>query len=401
MDRPRERLRYGFTTGSCAAAAAKAATFMLLTGGRKDRISIETPKGIIFDAEILDIEKDRNKVKCAVRKDGGDDPDVTTGLLIYAEATRIYDSIYEIAENAERNDEVNQIEIVGGDGIGLVTKPGLDQAVGNHAINSVPRAMIEKEVREVLNLCDPECVIRITISAPGGDEVAKKTFNPRLGIEGGISILGTSGIVEPMSTEAIIETIRVEMNQKKAEGYRIISMSPGNYGLDFMAKEYGFDLEKSVKCSNFIGAACDIASELEFEEMLFVGHAGKLVKIAGGIMNTHSKEADSRMEIIAASSIEAGASLEDAKRILKSNTTEEAFQVLKRKESSSLIKKTSKYIVDKIAYYMDRRMQGSPKIECVMFTNELGILAMTDGAADLINRINNEYNNSTQSIDKK
>lgn len=346
---------------------------MLFVGGTKERISIETPKGITFDAEILNIEKSFDSVSCAVLKDGGDDPDATTGLLIYAEVSRT-------------DGDQKEIIITGGDGVGLVTKPGLDQPIGNHAINSVPRSMIEKEVREVLDICDPECGVKVIISAPGGDEIAKKTFNPRLGIVGGISILGTSGIVEPMSTEAIIQTIAIELNQKHEEGYKIISVSPGNYGLDFMAREYSFDLDQSVKCSNYIGAACDKIRELGFEKMFFVGHAGKLVKVAAGIMNTHSREADGRMEIIASAAICEGADKETALKILNANTTEEAFRIL----GQPILDKASKRIVDKIKFYLEKRMMGEVDVECIMFTNELGILGETDGARSMVKEIKDD-----------
>lgn len=184
------------------------------------------------------------------------------------------------------------INIDGGDGVGRVTKPGLDQPVGNAAINHVPREMIEKEVREVCELLDFKGTLDITISVPKGNELAERTFNPRLGIVGGISILGTSGIVEPMSSQALIDTIRVELRQRYSLGYDYVAVAPGNYGLDFMKESYGYDLDRSVKCSNFIGETIDMAADMGFKRMLLTGHIGKLIKVAGGIMNTHSREAD-------------------------------------------------------------------------------------------------------------
>ena len=189
-------MRYGFTTGSCAAAAAKAAAYMLITGREKRSITIETPKGIPYTTELMDIYREEKKVRCAVKKDGGDDPDITTGAFICASVS------YGSKEEAT-------IEIDGGSGVGRVTKPGLDQPMGNAAINSVPRKMIEKEVREVCELLDYKGSLMVEISIPQGEELAIQTFNPRLGIIGGISILGTSGIVEPMSSQALLDTIRV------------------------------------------------------------------------------------------------------------------------------------------------------------------------------------------------
>ena len=370
-----ENLRKGFTTGSCAAAASKAAAYMLFMGGVIDKISIETPKGITFDAEILNIEKKRDSVRCGVEKDGGDDPDVTTGLIIYAQVSRC--------------DEPG-VHIRGGKGVGIVTKPGLDQPVGNHAINSVPREMIKKEIEEVLSALDEDFGVEVTISAPGGEEIALKTFNPRLGIEGGISIIGTSGIVEPMSTEAIIETIRVELRQKKAEGYDIVSISPGNYGLDFMEREYGFDLDRSVKCSNFIGVTCDMVRELEFKKMLFVGHAGKLVKVGAGIMNTHSKEGDGRMEAISEAASKEGADQGIIDAVMKSNTTDEAFVLLQEK---GLLEKVGKRVANQIVYHLKERTGGDIEIESIMFSNVLGVLGVSDGATALVDEIKKEYSN--------
>ena len=232
-------MRYGFTTGSCAAAASKAAAYMLLTGKLKTEITIETPKGIPYTAQLVDICRKEKEVSCAVEKDGGDDPDITTGAYIYAKVS--------YGESTEQ-----KIEIDGGAGVGRVTKPGLNQPVGSAAINHVPREMIEKEVLQVCQLVDYKGSLQIEISVPDGEKLAQQTFNPRLGIVGGISILGTSGMVEPMSNQAILDTIRIELNQRRVQGFDYVAVSPGNYGLDFMKKNYGYDLDRSVKCSNFI-----------------------------------------------------------------------------------------------------------------------------------------------------
>ena len=367
-------LKNGFTTGSCSAAAAKAACYMLLTGRIRKNISIDTPRGLRFDAEILDIRRGEDRVSCAVRKDGGDDPDITTGALIYAEVAYC--------------DEPG-IRIDGGTGVGRVTRPGLDQPVGEAAINSVPRSMITQAVSEVAEICDYSGGLRVTISVPDGVRLAEHTFNPRLGIEGGISIIGTSGVVEPMSSQAILDTIKVELNQKRAEGCSIAFISPGNYGLDFMRETYGVDLDRSVKCSNFIGATVDMVRELGFSGMLLTGHAGKLVKVAGGIMNTHSREADGRMEIIAAAALRAGADREILRQILDSLTTDEAFDVLK---AAGFLEPVSAELMEKIMFYLSKRSQGELQIECIMYTKEKGQLAATDGAAAMIDAYREQWN---------
>lgn len=376
-----EQLRNGFTTGSCAAAAAKAACWMLLSGNTKESISIGTPKGLTFHAQIVDISRTQDAVKCAVRKDGGDDPDVTTGALIYAEVRRSECEGEEEYTEAAGKAIRPSVTILGGEGVGRVTRPGLDQPVGEAAINSVPRAMITREVTEVCSLCDYFGGITVTISVPGGEEIAEHTFNPRLGIEGGISIIGTSGIVEPMSEKAITDTIRVELQQKRAEGHTCAFISPGNYGLDFMRETYGVDLDRSVKCSNYIGDTVDMVRELGFSGMLLTGHAGKLVKVAGGIMNTHSKMADCRMEIISAAAAREGAGTDIILRILGCLTTEEAVALL---ADEGMLESVSRRIMDGILMHLRRKAGENLNIECIMYTKEKGILAASDCAEEMI-----------------
>ena len=374
MDSKKE-LRKGFTTGSCGAAAAKAALYMLLTGSVKEEIEIITPGGAVFRTEVKDIFREGNRVRCAVVKDGGDDPDVTTGLHVTAEVR---------AE--ERGDGALEIQIEGGPGVGRVTLPGLDQPVGKAAINRVPRQMIEKELSEVAELLDFRGRIRVILSVPGGEEAAERTFNPRLGIEGGISILGTTGIVEPMSTRAILDTIRVELNQRKALGDRIVAVSPGNYGLNFMKETYGYDLNRSVKCSNYVGDTVDMVREMGFRGMLLTGHIGKLIKVSGGIMNTHSKEGDARMELLAAGVIRAGGSTDTLRGILNCRVTEEALGIIQG-ESPELLRKSMDAVMDRILYYLRKRAGKELPVECILYSNEFGLLAASPGAMDMLEEL--------------
>ena len=347
-------MKYGFTTGSCAAAASGAAAYMLLTGKTKTDITVETPSGRIFKAAILDIKRSENSVSCAVRKTAGDDPDITDGALIYSEVS--------IRESG--------FSIDGGKGVGRVTRAGLDQPVGAAAINRVPREMIEKKVREVCLFTGYSGGLKIIISVPEGERLAEKTFNPKLGIAGGISILGTSGIVEPMSERAFIETIRLELKQKRAEGERRAVISPGNYGREFMKKSYGFDLDRSVKCGNFIGLTVDMAKEEGFAELLLVGHIGKLIKVAGGIMNTHSREADCRMEILASLGLLCGADGGTARSILRCALTDEAVEIL---DEAGIKQAVMDMAVERICGNLERRTEKM-KIECMMFSNKFGEL---------------------------
>lgn len=362
-------MRSGFTTGSCAAAAAKAAAYMLLSGRQKNTITIETPKGIPYMAEILEITRGEKAVQCAVRKDGGDDPDITSGALIYAEVS--------LTDHTRTQATDTRIHIDGGIGVGRATKPGLDQPVGNAAINHVPREMIAKEVLEVCDLMDYKGNLQVIISVPEGEAIAKQTFNPRLGIVGGISILGTSGIVEPMSNQALLDTIRVELNQRRAEGFDYVAVAPGNYGLDFMKKAYGYDLDKSVKCSNFIGVTIDMAVECGFTRMLLTGHIGKLIKVAGGIMNTHSKEADCRMELLSAFAIHEGAGADVAAKILDCVATEEAVRLLREAGKQQEV---MDYAMERIMFYLNKRAGGRMQIDCIMYDNTFGELAKSKEA---------------------
>ena len=371
-------MRYGFTTGSCAAAASKAAAYMLLTGKLKQDITIQTPKGIVFHAEILEITRGEKEVTCAVRKDGGDDPDITTGALIFS-SVRIGNQIKKSVAESNGASEQKKAEILidGGTGVGRVTKPGLDQPVGNAAINHVPREMIAKEVQEVCALVDYTGVLEIIISVPTGENLAEQTFNPRLGIVGGISILGTSGIVEPMSSQALLDTIKVELNQKKAEGYPVAAVSPGNYGLDFMKNTYHYDLDRSVKCSNFIGDTIDMAIAAGFEKMLLTGHIGKLVKVAGGIMNTHSKEGDCRMELLVAAGVRNQVPYPVLDEILQCVTTEEAVRKLEACGKKDAVMQD---LLAKIMFYLKKRAAGKMQIEVILYSNEFGELAKSEGA---------------------
>lgn len=361
-------MKYGFTTGSCAAAASKAAAYMLLLGTEKKEIQIETPKGIIYNAGILDIKKEKGSVSCAVKKYSGDDPDITNGMLIYAKVS--LEELYDISSSAV-------IDIDGGKGVGRVTMPGLDQPVGNAAINHVPREMITREVLQVCTLADFHGRLKVIIMADGGEEIAKNTFNPRLGIVGGISIIGTSGVVEPMSSQALLDTIRLELGQKRTQGFRCAAVSPGNYGLDFMKEAYGYDLDKSTKCSNFIGETIDMASELGFEALLLTGNIGKLVKVAGGIMNTHSRQADCRMEIMASAALRAGMAGEDVLKILDCVVTDEALDII---DGAGRLEKVMDILLEKTLFYLNKRAAGKIEVECIIYSNKLGELAKSKGA---------------------
>ncbi len=364
-----KRLRLGYTTGSCAAAASKAAAYMLLTGRRLETVKLLTPKGIPLELPLKEISLEKEKAVCAVEKDGGDDPDVTTGALIYAEVTCV---------------EAPGIEIDGGVGVGRVTKPGLDQPVGNAAINSTPRRMIRENVEEVCRLTDYHGGIKVVISAPAGVELAKKTFNPRLGIQGGISILGTTGIVEPMSEQALVETIRVELRQRRAEGAEYALLTPGNYGADFLKDSLHADWKKAVLTSNFIGDSLDACREFGFRGALLVGHVGKLVKISGNMLNTHSKWGDCRVELLAAHAGAAGMGSEAIGAVLDCVSCDEALRIIRE---AGFWDETLKRVTSKVEFNLKHRAGEDLEIGAMLFSNVYGLLSETDNARELMKKI--------------
>lgn len=354
-----KKLALGYTTGSCAAAAAKAAARMLFSSQKIDCVRIATPKGIPLQLEVLEPEISKTWASCAIRKYSGDDPDVTNGILVFAKVS------------LGGSGKERRVSIDGGIGVGRITKPGLEQAVGQAAINRVPRQMIRREVEEVLEDYEYFGEVFVEISIPEGAALAKKTFNPRLGIEGGISVLGTSGIVEPMSEQALIASIRVEMQMHRKNGAEYLVISPGNYGTTYLKGNFPVDLEQAVKCSNFIGETIDMAVELEYKGILFVSHIGKFIKVAGGIMNTHSRCADSRMELLAANALRAGAPLEVLREIMEGITTDEGLSILKR---HGYLEKTMSYIMEKIYFYLNHRAYDQLEIGVLVFSNEFGEL---------------------------
>ena len=368
-----KKMRFGYTTGSCAAAAAKGAVEMLLENRQAGKVQLITPKGILLELDILHTERGAGWASCAVKKDGGDDPDATNGLEIYVKA--------------EKKDFPG-IVLEGGEGVGRVTKKGLEQPVGSPAINKVPRKMILKEAEEICSRTGYKGGLLLTVSVPGGAEVGARTFNPRLGIQGGISILGTSGIVEPMSEAALIKSIEIEMRQKVENGAEYLLITPGNYGAAYLKEHMDLPFEESMKCSNYIGETLDMALDMGVKGILFVSHIGKFVKVAGGIMNTHSRCADSRAELLAANAIRAGISLEGAREILDTITTDEALAMIRRE---NLLEPVMEELTKRILYYMNHRTYDRMLLGAVIFSNEYGYLGQTEHTEELIRLLQKQY----------
>ena len=363
-----KKLRCGFTTGTCAAAASAGAARMLLSGKVIENITVITPSGNSVTVGLTDIKKENDYVSCAVQKDSGDDPDVTDKILVYSTVSY----------------EKSGITVDGGEGVGRVTKKGLKQQIGEAAINPVPRKMIEEQLKTAASDYSYDGGLKAVISVPMGIQIAKKTFNPRLGIEGGISILGTTGIVEPMSEQALIDTIKTEINMHIAQGEKVLLVAPGNYGQDFLLNTLNIELKRSIKCSNYIGDTIDMVCDAGAKAMLLVGHIGKLVKLGAGIMNTHSKVADGRMEVLSACAIRAGADTDTALKILDCITTEAALEILKK---SDILEKTMYQLTLRIEDVLQRRSSGKIVIGAIVFSNEYGILGKTPAADKLLELI--------------
>ena len=353
----RQKLRCGYTTGSCAAAAAKAAAMMLLCQSPFKKIDLMTPKGILLHLDLHDVKITSSSVICAIKKDSGDDPDITNGVLVYA--------------TVEKQTEPT-ISLKGGIGVGTVTKAGLEQPIGEVAINRVPRQMIKQELEQIREDYDYAGGFCVTISIPKGVELAQKTFNPKLGIEGGISVLGTSGIVEPMSEQALIESIYIELNMLAANNTeKTLLITPGNYGEHFVRENINLDLSRSIKCSNYIGQTLDKAVELGFKRILCIGHIGKFIKLAGGIMNTHSNMADCRMELFAAMYCADCRLIQD---IMACITTDQVLDLL---EERNLTKQVMTSILEKIEIHLTHRVGEQVKIGAILFSNQHGYLGET------------------------
>lgn len=351
-----KKLRCGFTTGTCATAAAAAGALMIFTGKTVESVSVRLPRGEILILDIKEPSFNIHGVRCCVQKDSGDDPDSTNGILIYADVSL---------------DDSGKIHIDGGIGVGRVTQKGLDCPVGEPAINSVPRKMITENVRRICNEYGYNGGVNIVISVPEGEEIAKKTFNPQLGIVRGLSIIGTTGIVEPMSEKALIDSLKVEMQVIKERGYNTLLAFPGNYAEKFIDSTLGIRGENSLKFSNYLGEVLDFALELDYKEILIVGHIGKMVKVAGGMMNTHSHTGDFRMEMFACYAGLYGAGNRVVEEILSCVATEQALDILKREK---LLKKVMQKISERAFFYINKRVENRIKTKLIIYSNNCGIL---------------------------
>lgn len=377
----------GITTGACAALCAYGATAAAIAAksgagklsrnggaGSLSRNGVEAclprkagvynPRGILIEGEISPEILPDGRGRCSTVKYSGDDPDVTDGVRVVVTAELLEDGII----------------IEGGDGIGRVTKPGLDRPPGDWAINSGPRRMIEAAVEKAASEMACKTGARITVEIPGGGELAKRTFNPRLGIEGGLSVLGTDGILRPMSTAAIVDTIRAELSVKRASGVDELVLCPGRTG-ETAAAHAGIPPERIAQCSNFIGDAVDMAAEFGFSSVIVAGHIGKLVKLGSGIFNTHSHTADGRIETLAACGAFAGVDLCVLRQLDDFITADAAVEYLQEQGvwedvSAELGRRSDRYLAERAGI----------KSGVMWFSGKNTLLGLSSGARRILER---------------
>ena len=355
----RRALRYGNTTGACAAAAAKAALIALIDRS-VDRVGVPSPIGVRFEILVESAKKLSDDTAVAtVVKDAGDDIDATDKLEITATVKLTADG---------------KVTIRSGKGIGMVTKPGLAVPVGQAAINPIPRRMIEESVREALPAGKGA---NVTLDIPEGEKVATKTLNAKLGVLGGLSVLGTTGIVKPLSMEACRRSLVPQIDVALSAGFERVFFVPGNIGERITKKLFKPPEDAIVQTGDFVGYMFDKAVEKGVKQILFLGHPGKLTKVAANIFNTHHKVADARNEVVAAYAGAEGADAALINQILQSNTTEEAITLLKQ---ANLSKQVFNRIAERVSQRISERVQQKIKISVILVSLDGEILGADKNA---------------------
>jgi len=353
----------GISTGACAAAAARAAARLLFTGEASDRETVVNPDGLAISVPLAGTRKEPGLAEATVIKDGGDDPDVTHGLPVQAEVRPSGPGVV----------------IRGGTGVGRVTRPGLAVPVGEAAINPVPRRMIAEAVAEFLPTGGG---VEVTISVPGGEEVAGRTANARLGIVGGISILGTSGLVRPMSEEAYRDSLVPQVTVAAAAGHRTLVLTPGRMGLRGAAR-HGLPETAVAEMGNFVGFMLDTCAEHGITSVLLWGYHGKIAKVAAGVFNTHSRVADARLETLAAYAGAAGAPAELVRAVLGANTAEEAAGLL----VGGGFRAVFAILAERASYRAAQYVRGRLRVGTVLLTLAGEIIGMDQGGAAVLEEL--------------
>lgn len=364
-------MKFGYTTGSCAAAAAKAAAIGLLRRNIPDEVEIDTPSGIRLNLKIFDKRLSDTVSECAVQKDAGNDPDVTHGCMVYA--------------RVEQKD-TGVIEINGGEGVGRVTKPGLQVPVGHAAINPVPRRMIENAVREIVG---NDIGAKITISVPNGQALSEKTFNPKLGIIGGISIIGTTGIVRPMSEDAFKTSLLCGLDIAQGSGYDTVVLVPGSLGERSIMNLLDIPKDQVVQVSNFVGFMLDAAQKRRFKRIILAGHPGKLAKLLRGDFYTHSSVSEPANDIII--QIIKRIPLPDMiqNRLQETSTVEGIVELLREQKNLSAMNEIAEKIEVKVREFINRseRLPVPAELGVILFDMRGSIISASQNGQSWLNTI--------------
>ena len=352
-------LKYGITTGATAAAASKAALIAILDKP-VDRVVIPTPIGLRFEVPVKSSRKISTDTAEAIAvKDAGQDIDVTDKM--------------EIIATVKLTDD-GKVTIKSGVGIGRVTKLGLQVPIGEGAINPVPQSMITEAVKEVLPAGKG---VEVTITAPEGANIAKKTMNAKLGIKGGVSILGTTGVVKPLSLEACRRSLVPQIDVAIARGYKRILYVPGNIGERIAKQQFNVPEDAIIQTGDFVGYMLDKAVEKGVKEIILLGHSGKLVKLAARIFNTHHKVGDARNEVIASYAGAAGADTKTINELLVANTTDEATEILRQ---ANILEATYDRIAQRVNQQVSDRVENNIKISVVIVAMDGKVLGMDENA---------------------
>ena len=352
-----KKLRTGYTTGSSATAASKAALLSIIKQQKIEEIEITLPKKTTIKIPVNSCQFEKNKAKCSVIKDGGDDPDVTHGAEIIVELTF--------------NENKNQIEIDGGEGVGIVTKPGLGLEINKPAINPVPKKMITENLQEIGNDILNEKGIRVVISVPKGKELGPKTDNPRIGIKDGISILGTSGIVIPFSTASYAASIRQNLDVSIAMGNDTVVLTTGGRSEDYAKRIVDLPEHCFVQMGDFSGYTIQQCGKKNIKKAYVVGFIGKLAKMAAGVKQTHVKGSKVDMNFLAELARKVNADEKIIDSIKKANTARHVSEIIQENNVEGFFE----LICAEVYRHMRKHSEEKVPIDVILFDFEGNILA--------------------------
>lgn len=355
-EKPRQKLRTGFTTGTCATAAAKASLVAIMTQKKIKSVEVILPKGKKITINIASCKFNSTKAKCSVIKDGGDDPDVTHGA--------------EIIVELQLTDNTNQVEIDGGRGVGRVTKPGLGLEIGSAAINPTPKKMIHENLTLTGKQILKKNGIKVIISVPKGKEIAPKTDNPRLGITDGISILGTTGIVIPYSTASFAASIRQSLDVTIAMNDDTVVLTTGGRSEEFSKKEIRLPDHCFVQMGDFAGYAIQQCAKKGIKKARVAGFIGKLTKMAMGVKQTHVKGSKVDMDFLAKIASRCGATKETLDQIKNANTARHVQEIITKNKVDGFFSAICSEVYKQMRIHSENKVE----LEVILFDFDGSVL---------------------------